>query len=58
MKISHNDPKSKDKSENEAKKEEKELRKEGNAFANTADTRPLSKAIVQEEKKNKTEANE
>ncbi len=56
MKINHHDPKSKDKSEKEAKKEEKELRKEGNAFANTPDTRPLSKAIVQEEKKKKTDA--
>lgn len=39
---------------NDAKKMEKELRKEGNPFGNTAETRPLSKAIVQEEKKKKT----
>lgn len=48
MNINDNGPK---KSLDDAKKEEKELKKEGNAFANTPDTRPLSKAIVKEKKK-------
>lgn len=48
MNINDNGPK---KSLDDAKKEEKELKKEGNAFANTPDTRPLSKAIVKGKKK-------
>ena len=39
------------KSTDDAKEEEKDLKKEGNAFANTRETRPLSKAIAKEEEK-------
>ncbi|QIH34032.1 MULTISPECIES: hypothetical protein [Sphingobacterium] len=48
MGINNNGPK---RGIEDAKDEEKELKKEGNAFANTPDTRPLSKAIVKEKKK-------
>ncbi|WP_158655641.1 hypothetical protein [Sphingobacterium sp. HMA12] len=52
MAVNNNKPK---KSTDDAKEEEKELKKEGNAFANTPDTRPLSKAIVKEEKRKETD---
>lgn len=52
MNINYDDPKG---ITNDAKEKEKDLKKEGGAFGNTPEIRPLSKAIVKEEKKKKSD---
>jgi hypothetical protein len=52
MNINYDDPKG---ITNDAKEKEKDLKKEGGAFGNTPETRPLSKAIVKEDKKKKSD---
>ncbi|WP_293944101.1 MULTISPECIES: hypothetical protein [unclassified Sphingobacterium] len=52
MNINYDEPKD---ITNDAKEKEKELKKEGGAFGNTLETRPLSKAIVKEEEKKKSD---